>query len=66
MRWRLVLPASVAAVVALAAALAFRTGDEAGTQEMLGPGEVPVELGIEYSRFSADRLRVRPGPPCGS
>jgi uncharacterized cupredoxin-like copper-binding protein len=29
--------------------------------EVLGPGEVVVELDIEYSRFSLEQVRVRPG-----
>ena len=29
--------------------------------EALGPGEVTVELGIDHSRFSTDRLTVRAG-----
>jgi uncharacterized cupredoxin-like copper-binding protein len=54
----------------LAAALAFTAvagvsyaidGSAGGASEVLGPGLVEVELGIEHSRFSVDRLRVAEG-----
>lgn len=53
----------VAVVVAGVAALAgwsLRAAGEPGGAA-LGPGTVTVEMGVEHSRFSVERLRVRPG-----
>lgn len=60
MRWRLLLPIAVAAGC-LTAALGFAIDDGSSEADVLGPGEVTVELGIEHSRFSFDRLEVREG-----
>lgn len=62
MRWRLLVPIMVAVTVAggVAGYALDVTGPRAGA-DVLGPGEVSVELGIEHSRFSFDGLQVRPG-----
>ena len=62
MRWRLLVP--IVAAVAVAggvAAYAYDADSSPAGANVLGPGEVSVELGIEHSRFSFDRLQVRPG-----
>ena len=62
MRWRSLL--SIAAIVVAggtAAAYALDAGSRQPDGDVLGPGQVSVELGIEHSRFSFDRLEVRPG-----
>ena len=62
MRWRLLVP--IVAAVAVAGGVAgdaFDVGSPPAAADVLGPGEVSVELGIEHSRFSFDRLQVRPG-----
>lgn len=46
---------------AVAASLAYVAQPGGGETDVLGPGEVEVTIGVEYSRFSVDRLRVRPG-----
>ena len=55
---------SIVVAVAVAGGIAGyaldRDSPPAGA-DALGPGEVTVELGIEHSRFSFDRLQVRPG-----
>lgn len=62
-RW----PLPVVAIAVLAAAVIAAAGYVLDARasgpdgEVLGPGEVSVELGIEHSRFSFDRLEVRPG-----
>lgn len=63
MRWRLVVPITLAltAGVAATAGYAFHAGGAHPDGDVLGPGEVTVELGIEHSRFGLDRLEVRPG-----
>lgn len=62
MRWRLLVPIAVAVAVAGGVAgYALDVGSPPAGAEVLGPGEVSVELGIEHSRFSFDRLQVRPG-----
>ena len=50
-----------AAGVTAAAGSALDAGSPRLDGDVLGPGEVSVELGIEHSRFSFDRLEVRPG-----
>jgi uncharacterized cupredoxin-like copper-binding protein len=61
MRWRLLVPV-VASVVGIATATSsLGPGGAAPGEEVLGPGEVTVTIGIEHSRFSVDRLQVRPG-----
>ncbi len=50
-----------AAVIAAAGDAALDSGASPPAGEVLGPGEVSVELGIEHSRFSFDHLQVRPG-----
>ncbi len=62
MRWRPFL--AIAVVVAgatAAAAYAVDAGSRQPDGDVLGPGQISVELGIEHSRFSFDRLEVRPG-----
>jgi len=62
MRWRLFV--SIAVAVAVAGGVtgyALDAGNPPAGADVLGPGEVSVELGIEHSRFSFDRLQVRPG-----
>jgi uncharacterized cupredoxin-like copper-binding protein len=62
MRWRLLVPVAVAVALTTAAAgYALDAGEPRTDADVLGPGEVSVELGIEHSRFSFDRLDVRPG-----
>jgi uncharacterized cupredoxin-like copper-binding protein len=54
----------IAVSVAAAGGVAGYALDAGGAHpggDVLGPGEVTVELGIEHSRFSFDRLEVRPG-----
>ena len=62
-RWPLpvVVIAVVAAAVIAAAGYVLDAGASGPDGDILGPGEVSVELGIEHSRFSFDRLQVRPG-----
>ncbi|MBW3547592.1 MAG: hypothetical protein KY452_05585 [Actinobacteria bacterium] len=50
-----------AAVIAAAGYVTLQPGASPPDGEVLGPGEVSVELDIEHSRFSFDHLRVRPG-----
>lgn len=62
MRWRLLVPIAVAvAGVAGGAVYALDAGAPEPGRDVLGPGEVSVDLGIAHSRFSFDRLEVRPG-----
>ncbi len=63
MRWRVafVPMALVAAAGTAAAGYAVGPGTSRPHGDVVGPGEVLVELGIEHSRFSFDRLEVRPG-----
>ena len=62
MRWLLLVPIVVAAAGGVAVAgYAIDAGSPPAGADVLGPGEVSVELGIEHSRFSFDRLQVRPG-----
>lgn len=62
-RWPLpvVVIAVVAAAVIVAAGDVLDANASGPDGDVFGPGEVSVELGIEHSRFSFDRLRVRPG-----
>lgn len=62
-RWPLgVLAIAVVAGAVIAAAGYLLDARASGPDgDVLGPGEVSVELGIEHSRFSFDRLEVRPG-----
>lgn len=61
------LPAVAVALVAIAVvaagqALARSSGDEAVRRnDVLGPGDVTVTLSVRHSRFTPDRVRVRPG-----
>ncbi|HVL03073.1 MAG TPA: hypothetical protein VM386_01420, partial [Acidimicrobiales bacterium] len=61
MRWRLLVPVVVAVAVVAVAGYALDVGSPPAGAEVLGPGEVSVDLGIEHSRFGFDRLQVRPG-----
>lgn len=57
-------PMAAAAVVASVVGIAGYALDRDGAPphgDVLGPGEVTVELGVEHSRFGFDRLEVRPG-----
>ena len=54
------LAAAVAFTTVTAAGYAF-DGSTGDASEVLGPGLVEVELGIEHSRFSIDRLHVAEG-----
>ena len=64
MRRRVVrlLPAVAAVVVAgLVVVVAHASAGTGSTNDVLGPGEVTVELTIRHSRFEPDRIRVVPG-----
>ena len=62
MRRRLLVSIAVAVAVAGGVtAYALDPGSTPAGADVLGPGAVSVELGIEHSRFSFDRLQVRPG-----
>jgi uncharacterized cupredoxin-like copper-binding protein len=58
-----VLSAAVALTVAAGASGVGYAVDAAAEdpRELLGPGLVTVEMDIHYSRFSAERIDVRPG-----
>ena len=58
--WRLGAVALVAAAVT-ASGYAVAGGDAGSSQEALGPGAATVLLEIDDSRFSTDRIVVRPG-----
>ncbi len=62
-RWSLsVVAIAVVAAAAVTAAGYVLDARASGPEgDLLGPGEVSVQLGIEHSRFSFDRLHVRPG-----
>lgn len=56
--------ARLAGILVAAAVTAAGYGIDAGaaaTEEVLGPGEVTVDLDMRHSRFSEDRLQVRAG-----
>ena len=57
------MPMTLAAAAAVTAVAGYAIGARAAGPggDVLGPGQVSVELGIEHSRFSFDRLKVRPG-----
>lgn len=61
MRRRSVLALAAVAALGTAAAGYALDGSGAAASHALGPGEVTVELSVEHSRFSFDRLEVRPG-----
>jgi uncharacterized cupredoxin-like copper-binding protein len=52
---------AVGAVAGAGLALADDGRTDGGGAEVLGPGPVTVELGIEHSAFDTDALRVRAG-----
>jgi uncharacterized cupredoxin-like copper-binding protein len=59
---RIVTAAVVAVLVAVATtAAASAARDDDDSSPVLGPGLVTVDVGIEHSTFSLDRLRVAPG-----
>ena len=61
MSWRVVAALAVVAGCATAAAGFALERSDGSAAAVLGPGEVVVELGIEHSRFSFDRLEVQQG-----
>ena len=61
-RWGAGAAAGVlAVVVALAGVGSAPGGPGGGDAPALGPGSVTVDLSIDHSRFSAERVVVRPG-----
>ncbi len=55
-----------AAVIAAAGYAALHPGPSPADGEVLGPGEVSVEVGIEHSRFTFTTSRCARAPPCAS
>ena len=61
MRWRIEVPSAVVAFAVVVGGGYVVDSAEGDTNDVLGPGVVDVELGIEHSRFSRSRLDVAAG-----
>jgi uncharacterized cupredoxin-like copper-binding protein len=56
------IPAVAAVVIAGAVSVAGHAlAGTPATSDVLGPGEVTVDMTIHHSRFQPDRIKVRPG-----
>ncbi|MBW3574822.1 MAG: hypothetical protein KY450_08155 [Actinobacteria bacterium] len=60
-RWVAAAVVGVVAGLTVAATGSAIERAAAGGGRALGPGHVSVDVGIDHSRFSVERLRVRPG-----
>jgi uncharacterized cupredoxin-like copper-binding protein len=59
-RWYWILLVAWLVLCTTTAATALATGSDDPADGVLGPGEVTVTLDVDHSRFTPDRIEVRP------
>lgn len=60
-RFKVLALALVVGAVTMAAGFTIDRSPDTDDSDVLGPGEVTVEIDIEHSRFDRERIEVRPG-----